>query len=49
MTKTASHYSMSSQGGAASPIDERSLSVLSDVTASGLPSRFPGLPQQDAI
>lgn len=49
MTKTASHSSVSSQGGVTTPIDERPLSALSDVTGMGPPSGSPGLPQQAAV
>jgi hypothetical protein len=49
MTKATSHSSVSSQGGVATPVDERPLSGLSDVTAVGPPSGSPGLPQQAAV
>lgn len=48
MTKATSHSSVSSQGGVATPVDERPLTTHSDVTAIGPPSGSPGLPQQAA-
>ncbi|XP_021913970.1 synapsin isoform X3 [Zootermopsis nevadensis] len=49
MTKATSHSSVSSQGGVVTPVDERPLSGLSDVTAVGPPSGSPSLPQQAAV